>query len=328
MKEINHFLAAVNKDFDIPVEVKNICNELTKQLNNHKNYHSNILLISKFFQTITPFINDEWAWKYGKELKSHNFGLAGPAILLADSLQESLDLFIEFSPLFSPVYLSQRAAGDLLYFNIEFPTFFSSNLSFHLNLIISGISHFLKNSFLLPFESIKISLPHEYKNINLSSESASLSIDYNSDVFCFVFDIPTLATKNTNADSESKDHLLRLCRELNHPNLRPVSYLDRVCQHVAKNLERVESFESIADILNTSTRNLRTHLAKKNTSYREIVFQHRMQKAAFLLKETTFDVESISFKTGYSNAANFRRAFKNEFKKTPSEYRKSKEPVT
>jgi len=324
MREINHFLVAVNKDFDIPIEKMKMCNELTKQLDNYTNYHSNILLISKLFQTITPFIDDEWAWKYGKELKSHNFGIAGPAILLADSLQESLDLFVEFSPLFSPVYLSQRADGDLLYFNIEFPTFFSSNLSFHLNLIISGISNFLSKNFLLAFENIKISLPYEYKNINLSCESAPLSIDYKGESFCFIFDIPTLATKNTNSDSDSKEHLLKLCRELNHPNLRQISYLDRVCQHVAKNLERVESFESIADILNTSTRNLRTHLAKKNTSYREIVFQHRMQKAAFLLRETKFDVESISFKTGYSNAANFRRAFKNEFKATPSEYRKEK----
>jgi AraC-like DNA-binding protein len=328
MREINHFLAAVNKDFDIPIEESNICNSLIRQLDNDKNYQSNILLISKLFQTITPFIDDDWAWVYGRELKSHNFGIAGPAILLADSLQESLDLFIEFSPLFSPVYLSQKADGDLLYFNIEFPTFFSSNLNFHLNLIISGISHFLKNHFSIDFEKINISLPSEYKNIHLSTESEALSIDYESDVFCFVFDVPTLATKNITSDKESKDHLLKLCRELNHPDLKRESYLDRVCQHVAKNLERVESFESIADILNTSTRNLRTHLAKQNTSYREIVFQHRMQKAAFLLRETKLDVESISFKTGYSNAANFRRAFKNEFNKTPSEFRKSKDLIT
>lgn len=321
MREIHHFLTAVKTDFDIPKDKLAICTDIGNQLSSYSNYHSNILLVSKFFQTITPYINNDWAWKYGKELKSHNFGLAGPAILLADSLQESLDLFIEFAPLFSPIYLSQKSDGDLLYFNIDFPTFFSSNLSFHLNLIISGISNFLSNHFLIPFGEIKIVLPEEYRNIELSHESKQLDIRYNNDKFCFIFDVVTLATKNIKSDRDSKEHLLKLCRELNHPNLRKISYLDKVCQHVARNLERVESFESIAELLNTSTRNLRTHLAKKNTSYREIVFQHRMQKAAFLLKETKLDVESISYKTGYSNAANFRRAFKSEFKLTPSKYR-------
>jgi len=73
--------------------------------------------------------------------------------------------------------------------------------------------------------------------------------------------------------------------------------------------------------LNFSERTLRRRLADMDLSYRSLVDQARRERAIDLLKRTSMSHGEIALATGFSDARNFRRAFKRWTDKLPSEIR-------
>jgi len=81
------------------------------------------------------------------------------------------------------------------------------------------------------------------------------------------------------------------------------------------------SIESVASKLNVSPRTLRRHLAAEQTSFRDIVGNLRMAIAVKYLQNTRMTSQSIAALLGYSDAANFHRAFKKSHGLTPKDFR-------
>lgn len=77
----------------------------------------------------------------------------------------------------------------------------------------------------------------------------------------------------------------------------------------------------VAEIVGMSTRSLQRRLAKEGLSYFRLVDQVRFNLAADLLKEPSTHVLEIAFELGYTDAANFTRAFRRWTGKTPSQFR-------
>ena len=62
-------------------------------------------------------------------------------------------------------------------------------------------------------------------------------------------------------------------------------------------------------------------------TYRYLLRDLRLRRAAELLRNTKLSMERIMEETGYSNMNNFYRSFKEHLGKTPSEFRKSREEI-
>lgn len=84
----------------------------------------------------------------------------------------------------------------------------------------------------------------------------------------------------------------------------------------------VPSLETVAESLHVSTRTLKRQLAQQGTSYSEILDDIREQKALLLLARSDLSVEQVADRLGYSDVANFTRAFKRWTGLTPSGWRK------
>jgi len=80
--------------------------------------------------------------------------------------------------------------------------------------------------------------------------------------------------------------------------------------------------EDVARKLNMSARTLRRHLVEEGSSFREIVCNLRMAIAAKYLQKTKMPSQSIAALLGYSDAANFHRAFKKSYGDTPEAFRR------
>lgn len=78
---------------------------------------------------------------------------------------------------------------------------------------------------------------------------------------------------------------------------------------------------AIARALDTSSRSLSRDLAALNTSYQSLLDDVRQEIALDYLQTTPLSVEQIAQLVGYSDASNFRKAFKNWTGKTPNQYR-------
>ena len=81
------------------------------------------------------------------------------------------------------------------------------------------------------------------------------------------------------------------------------------------------SIEVVARELATSPRTLKRKLAEEGTSFSELVDGVQLARAVALLR-SNLNVDEVADRIGYSDAANFTRAFRRWTGKSPSEYRK------
>jgi AraC-like DNA-binding protein len=84
----------------------------------------------------------------------------------------------------------------------------------------------------------------------------------------------------------------------------------------------------IAKHLYMSERTLRRRLAEEGTSFQQIVQNFRMELAKEYLLSTDLPVSEISNLVGYSEPANFHRAFCKRYSVTPNRFRRRPDSVT
>ena len=84
------------------------------------------------------------------------------------------------------------------------------------------------------------------------------------------------------------------------------------------------SFTELAKMFQTSERTLRRKLVDVNTSYRDILDEHRKNRALSMLAVNDLPVEKLAEQLGYSESASFLRAFKRWTGLTPKQYKLQK----
>lgn len=83
------------------------------------------------------------------------------------------------------------------------------------------------------------------------------------------------------------------------------------------------SIENVAEYLHMSDRTLKRQLAAEGTSFSTLVDEVRYRHATSLLSRTDYSLEQIADELGYSDVANFSRAFKRWSGRSPSNWRKA-----
>jgi AraC-like DNA-binding protein len=81
------------------------------------------------------------------------------------------------------------------------------------------------------------------------------------------------------------------------------------------------TFEDVAKRLKTPSRTLRRQLRLQNTSFRQLSDELRAYVALRYLRNTKMTNEDIAFALGFSDAANFRHAFRRWTEKAPNDFR-------
>lgn len=77
----------------------------------------------------------------------------------------------------------------------------------------------------------------------------------------------------------------------------------------------------LAHTLNLSPRTLDRHLQREGAGFRELAAEVRLERARAMLDARKLSVTQIAHELGYSDAANFTRAFRRECGSSPSEWR-------
>jgi len=115
--------------------------------------------------------------------------------------------------------------------------------------------------------------------------------------------------------------VIELCDRLMDELQLSAGVAGKVRRVLLTNLIRPRSFGDIARDVNISERTLRRKLREENTSFRRLVDQLRMEMAIKYLRDTNLTVEVISESLGFSDAANFRQAFRRWTKAAPQAFR-------
>jgi AraC-like DNA-binding protein len=120
--------------------------------------------------------------------------------------------------------------------------------------------------------------------------------------------------------------LAQLAKDLCDQRIQEISEQDTLPNQVRTILQNhageVPSLNELADIFELSPKALRQRLARHDTSYQTIVNTVLKEKACHFLGDHRLSVDDVASRLGYSDSANFRRAFKRWTGKAPSEYRR------
>ena len=138
----------------------------------------------------------------------------------------------------------------------------------------------------------------------------------------FSFDKKYLNLKMVNADPISSQIAINQCEA----ELSALGERRRLSMRVRDLLTHSEqhylSIETVAEKLHMSDRTLKRQLATEGTSFSTIVDEVRYRHATSLLSRTDYTLEQIADELGYSDVANFSRAFKRWSGRSPSNWRK------
>ena len=115
--------------------------------------------------------------------------------------------------------------------------------------------------------------------------------------------------------------VVKLCDSLMEEFRLHIGLIGKVRQILLANLTHATSFDDIAKSLNMSVRTLRRRLHQENTSFRQLVDELRRDTAIKYLRDTDLTVEDIAEALGFSDAANFRHAFRRWTNAAPHEFR-------
>jgi len=136
------------------------------------------------------------------------------------------------------------------------------------------------------------------------------------------FDKSYLGLKMVNADPIASQIAINQCEA----ELSALGERRRLAMRVRDILTHSEqhylSIENVADRLHMSDRTLKRQLAAEGTSFSTLVDEVRYRHATSLLSRTDYTLEQIADELGYSDVANFSRAFKRWSGRSPSSWRK------
>ncbi len=136
------------------------------------------------------------------------------------------------------------------------------------------------------------------------------------------FDKQYLSNKLVHADPIASQIAINQCET----ELSALGERHRLAMRVRDILTNSEqhylSIEAVAERLHMSDRTLKRQLAAESTSFSTLVDEVRYRHATSLLSRTDFTLEQIADELGYSDVANFSRAFKRWSGRSPSNWRK------
>ena len=90
---------------------------------------------------------------------------------------------------------------------------------------------------------------------------------------------------------------------------------------VGRSGDGFRGLDEVARKLHLSTRTLKRRLAEQGSSFSEVLDEVRRQRALLLLEDRRLAIEEVAGRLGYSDAANFTRAFRRWTGQTPAGFR-------
>ena len=265
--------------------------------------------------------------KTGQRLNLTDHGLLGYALNSCENLQKAIDVFCEYSPVsggYRANFGQQGRDAYLDYTNLLlFVTERHVALRFQLEETFTtwlNIALKWKEPCLwfkeIHFEFSKPSYAHLY------TDHFGCPILYDQPHSRFVFDKKYLIIPFEGYKEQVFNLTVAQCAEL----LKEVPQMENIADEIhvmlAQSAGRYPTLQDIAQRFHVSTATMRRRLAKEGLNYQQLLKNFRIQLACRYLKETQLSVNEIAYLTGYTDPANFNRAFRSVQKQSPQRYRK------
>jgi AraC-like DNA-binding protein len=270
--------------------------------------------------------NPRFAYQTGLRFHVSTFGMYGFAILSSTSFRQTIHCAVKYHELATPLAeLSFKEEGDRAEWTIvpiPHPRVDASLYKFLVELQF-GIHASLHRDVMGPsFAARELHVTYSPPSDDQTYPATfGCPVFFNQPENKFVFDASWLDRAPTLGNEITYLEILKLCDELMEDLQLRVGLAGKVRELLLVNLMRPTGFDAIANHLHMTTRTLRRKLREEHTSFRKLVDELRMHVAIKYLRDTHLTIEDIAFALGFSDAANFRHAFRRWTSVAPLEFR-------
>ncbi len=255
----------------------------------------------------------------GLQMHVSAHGFLGFAALSAGTMREAVELSIRYLPIVTTALgLSLRVEGREASILVEENADFGSARDIVLLALLVGLARVgeTMTGRDLPGH-IELAVPAT----SAAAERKLPHVRFGQPATRVVFDAALLSSPYKMADPVA----LQLAREQCERVLGSLGLDGRIAGRVSAALSAARSgFPSLDEVaagLHVSGRTLKRQLAAEGVSFSALVEKERRERAILLLGSSSLSLKDVAERLGYSNAANFSRAFQRWTGTTPGEHR-------
>lgn len=272
--------------------------------------------------------NPALAFHVGMQMKISTHGFIGFAAMTADTVAQALELVERFSELrLLGVQIRHQIVGDRAILEIHTDLTLQPLRDMIIAALMIGfgqMAQVVTGETLYGEADIDIAPLPEYLEINHRLPAA---VRFQQPSNRIIFSADYLQLPLLMSDEASKQLAVQQCEM----ELAAMGHFSAFVRQVRQQLQdadgRFRTLEAVADCLSMSERTLKRQLAQAGTTYSDIVDDLRRKEATQRLVQGD-PIEHIAEVLGYSDVANFTRAFKRWTGCTPAQYRREHHPVT
>jgi len=261
----------------------------------------------------------------GNRLGVTDYGLYGYALISSATLREALLFSIKYHQMATPtvrMFLHIDDDKGVVSFRMEdrinIESLYRFNLEVQFGLVFSLFKEMAGPNF--RFSEVYAKFPC-YEHQHTYEEIFECKVLFKQRYNELRFDIEWLDRPLVNANLITAQTTKELCDRTLFEMQAREGLTGDVFRFIISNIRNFGKEELAANHLNMSARTLRRKLAAEGTSFQKILNDARSQLAVDYLTHSKFSIEDIADRLGFSDATNFRHAFKKWTGKKTSAYR-------
>ena len=265
-------------------------------------------------------------YRVGSTIHVSTYGMYGYAILCCPDFRKAMDFATSYHALAAPLATIEfREEGELATWSIE-PILHSLAdrqlyrfiAELQVGIHISLMRDVMGRAF-APQE-ICLSYP-QADDFGITEELVGCSVRFAQPANRVAFKSEWLDQTATLGNKTTYPTIIAICDDLlGDLNLR-IGAAGEIRAILLRDIANPPTFDATAKLLDVNARSLRRQLRQQGISFRGLRDELRAQLALKYLRSTNLANEDIALALGFSDAANFRRAFHRWTNKSPSEVR-------
>jgi AraC-like DNA-binding protein len=265
-------------------------------------------------------------YRIGTSIHISTYGMYGFAILCCPDFRNAMSFAEEYHALAAPLATIEFAEEEgFASWTIEpnapaatDPQLYRFITEMQIGIHISLMRDIMGPEF-VPHE-IRLTYP-KAENIRLPSDQLGCVVRFVSPRNQIVFRSSWLDQAANLGNKTTYPTIVALCNDLLDDLKLRIGIAGKIRALLLCDIANPPTFTAVANSLHVNERSLRRQLRQQGLSFRGLLDELRTQIALKYLRTTKLANEEIALALGFSDAANFRRAFHRWTNKTPSEIR-------
>ena len=264
-------------------------------------------------------------FRYARAMSITLHGPVGLLALSSASAQDALEAACRFLGLRAPfLEIEQIRQGEMAHLKLRSTAQLGVAHDFVIEAMLMGLAFMVEQLLEVLPEGLEIHRQgREPAYLEALKQDVGVTVKFEQSEDALVFPVSALAARPRLADPQVAAIAREQC-EMQFRQWRTEEegvMAERIRSALQDRPAPLPSLEAMADKLAVSARTLKRHLQQAGLSYRQLQDEERYRQAQRLLAKPENSISEVAYSLGYSDVANFSKAFKRWSGLTPKGYR-------